>query len=199
MPKKIPLNSEEANRLKLPVRYDEKSPITGNFSVLVERVEMGTEEAPLNDLYKICMDTGYQTYWDSWKSENREILDAVEAQMPKHVIDHKHVDSLGHVWYPMMAISYTLAFYPQVNDNNQLIWALSQVSPVQSEAEMDGSYQLLQLPIQTEEGPKLSVFKIHQPDQIWELTEFENAFDQYQLAITQTINNHKNDEQVSAD
>ena len=193
MAKKIPLTTEAP--VKLSVKYDEKSPITGNFSVLVEPVEMGTEENPIHDLYKICMDTGYQTYWDSWKQDNTDILAAVEAQMPKYVIDYKYIDTMGRVWYPMMAISYTLAFYPQVDSNNQLLWALSNVSPVASEDELDGTYQIIQLPIQTNDGPKMSLFKIEEPNQTWNLNEFESAFDQYQLVITQTINKHDDSEQ----
>lgn len=179
--KRIPLAQNKPT--KVSVKYDEKSPITGNFSVLTEPVTLEKGDTTVEDLYKICMETGYQTYWESWKETDTELVRVIESQMPKHVANHKHVDAFGRVWYPMMVISYTIAFYPFVDSDNQLKWALSKVSKVESESELDGKYQIIQLAVTTEDGPRMALFKILPPDHVWELNQFGEAFDYYQTII----------------
>lgn len=187
MSKKIKLDPNEERPLKVKARYDEKSPITGNYTVLAEPVEFEqvSEKMPKNDVYKICMETGYQTYWNSWKTQNTELLDNLEKQMPEHVARHKFVDSNGHVWYPMMTFSYICALHPYIDNENQLGWAVSEVTPVMNDDELK-THEIVKLPVETNKGMTLGMFKISKrPSNVWPMFEFESALNLYELKVNE--------------
>ena len=164
--------------------YDEKSPITGNFSVLVETVK---DPKGNDDLYKVCMDTGYQTYHGAWRSDNAEILAVIEKQMPEYVVAAKHTDNLGVVWYPMMTLSPYGMLHPVLDSHNQLKWAISDINPVESDNELD-TEQIVRMPIQTEEGVRIGLFKVSEkPNDVWALDEFELAFGTYQDLVQEQL------------
>lgn len=176
------MKKQNAQRDKIKSGYDEKSPITGNYRVLCETIEMenAPEGAPKTDIYKICMETGYQTYWNSWKISNTDLVANLEKQMPERISDHRHVDSNGHIWYPMMTIGYTAALHPIVDDTNQLNWAISMVLQVTDESQLK-TEQIIKLPVETNKGMTLGLFYIAAPPKFtWKFNEFEEALNAYQ-------------------
>ena len=131
------------------------------------------------------METGYQTYWDSWKEDNVEFIKSLEANMPSWLINYKYVDSYKRVWYPMLAVSYVATLYPFPEGDSQLGWAVATISPVQDESELEGNH-ILKLPLQTSEGVKLAYYKVDsETAQKWSFNEFESAFDTYHSIVTE--------------
>jgi hypothetical protein len=193
MEDRIYLNTKKEKPEKLKAGYDEKSPITGNYKVLVEPVEFDNvpEGLPKKDIYKICMETGYQTYWNSWKTSSPEILDNLEKQMPEHVANHKFVDGNGHVWYPMMTFTYIAALHPYIDSNNQMGWAVSKVSPIENDSEIK-THKIIKLPVETNKGMTLGLFKMeNKPDKTWPLFEFENALSLYESKVNEWTESQK--------
>lgn len=191
MSKKIKL-TQDPKPQKVKTTYDERSPITGNFTVMVETItnEDLPEESnlPKQDTYKICMETGYQTYWDSWKEDNTEFITSLESQMPNWIIKFKYVDSYKRIWYPMLAVSYVATLHPYPESETQLGWCVSRISPVTDEKDLENN-QIIKLPIQTDEGPKLAYYKTEADTiQYWKFNEFESAFDVYHLIVTENSN-----------
>ena len=163
--------------------YDERSPITGNFTVLVEQIE--------DDIYKVCMETGYQTYWNKWTEDAKETLAVLERQMPDYVVASKHVSDGGHVWYPLMMASPYGLLHTIMTSDNQLEWAVSDIEPVRSEEESKQP-NLLRLPVQTADGVKIALFKVLVPAlSRVPLNEFEAALDVYQELVAK----HQSDEE----
>jgi hypothetical protein len=207
MSKTIKLKTEPKPQ-KVKTTYDEKSPITGNFTVMSEvivhddldegAIAMGL---PKEDIYKICMETGYQTYWDSWKESNTEFIKTLEAQMPAWMPAYKYVDSYKRLWYPMLAVSYVATLHPYPETETQLGWAVSNISPAQDESELQTS-QIIKMPIQTEEGVKLAYYKVESDTtKYWKFDEFESAFDYYHSIVTESenLNNEHAETSVSVD
>lgn len=191
MSKTIKLKTEP-KPTKVKTTYDEKSPLTGNFTVMVEDVTNDDlppdSNLPSRDIYKICMETGYQTYWDSWKENNTEFINSLESQMPSWLVNYKYTDSYKRIWYPMLAVSYVATLYPFPESDNQLGWAVATVSPVQDEKELEGN-QIIKLPLQTEEGVKLAYYKVDNATaQQWKFNEFEAAFDYYHSIVSENSN-----------
>ena len=180
---------QEPQPTKVKTSYDERSPLTGNFTVMVEQVTHDDLPAesnlPKNDIYKICMESGYQTYWNSWKENDVEFIQSIESQMPKWLVRYKYVDSYKRVWYPMLAVSYVATLYPFPVSDSQLGWAVATVMPVQNESELEGNH-ILKLPLQTDDGVKLAYYKIDSENaQHWKFNEFEEAFDVYHSIVAQ--------------
>lgn len=167
--------------------YDEKSPITGEYSVLVEELTNPNNEL---DLYKICMQTGYHTYSKTWRTDNPTALAVIEKQMPSYIVDSKIKDNLGVVWYPMMSMSIYGLLHP-IKVQNQLKWAVSSIEKIQNENELNSS-GIIKLPIQTTEGVRIGLFKVNDtPMKTWEFNEFEHAFDYYQNLISENMNTNE--------
>lgn len=174
---------QEPKPEKVKSTYDEKSPLTGNFSVLVEKVD--TENPEITDTYKICMDTGYQTYWETWKDENTELIQNLEKQMPSYIVSHKYVDSHKRVWYPMLTISYFATLYPIVDELNQLKWSVAKIRMAASESELEGK-RVVQLPVLNDDKTVMAYFIIEEDTAtIWDMHQFESAFDAYQLIVSE--------------
>ena len=191
MSKTIKLKTEP-KPAKVKTTYDEKSPLTGNFTVMVEDVTNDDlppdSNLPARDIYKICMETGYQTYWDSWKESNTEFIASLESQMPEWLVKYKYTDSYKRIWYPMLAVSYVATLYPYPEGDGQLGWAVAKVSPVQDEKELEGNH-ILKLPLQTEDGVKLAYYKVDaETARHWKFNEFESAFDEYHSIVTENSN-----------
>ena len=202
MSRKIKLDNNEPRPEKVKTGYDEKSPITGNFSVLVEKVEFESTapDAPKDDIYKICLETGYQTYWNSWKDANTELIAAIESQMPKKIAAHRFVDSNGHVWYPMMTFSYIAALHPFINSQEQLQWAVSKVTPLDDESINDNTQQVVKLPVETNKGMTLGLFKIaSSPDLVWEMYQFEDALNHYETVVNEWLEYQKQNAETHDD
>jgi len=196
MSKKIKL-TQDPKPEKVKTTYDERSPITGNFTVMTEQVSNDDlpedSNLPKQDIYKICMETGYQTYWDSWKEDNTEFIKALESQMPTWLTGYKYVDSYKRVWYPMLAVSYVATLYPFPESDGQLGWAVATISPVQDEKELENN-QILKLPLQTPEGVKLAYYKVDaESAQKWQFNEFESAFDTYHSIVGENQNSESDD------
>lgn len=188
MSKKIKLTQDPKPK-KVKTTYDERSPITGNFTVMVEDITHDDlpeiSDLPKHDIYKICMETGYQTYWESWKADNIQFINELEANMPSWLTNYKYIDSYKRVWYPMLAVSYVATLYPFPENEGQLGWAVANISPVQNEQELEGNH-ILKLPLQTEDGVKLAYYKVDsETAQKWKFNEFESAFDTYHLIVTE--------------
>ena len=191
MNKTIKLNQEPKPK-KVKSTYDEKSPLTGNFSVLVEKVD--TDNPQVTDTYKICMDTGYQTYWDTWKEENTELIQNLEKQMPTYIVAHKYVDSYKRVWYPMLTISYFATLYPIVDELNQLKWSVATIKMATSEAELEGK-RVVQLPVMNDEKTVMAYFVIDDATAtVWDMHQFESAFDSYQLIVSESSQQQLNEQ-----
>lgn len=183
---------QEPKPEKVKSTYDEKSPLTGNFSVLVEKVE--TDNTEVTDTYKICMDTGYQTYWETWKEENTELIQNLEKQMPSYIVSHKYVDSYKRVWYPMLTISYFGTLYPIVDELNQLKWSVAKIRMAVSESDLEGK-RVVQLPILNEEKTVMAYFVIDEDTaKVWDMHQFEGAFDAYQLIVSEASQQQINEE-----
>lgn len=177
---------------KVKTTYDERSPITGNFTVMAETITNDdlpeNSDLPKTDIYKICMETGYQTYWNSWKENNVQFIKDLESQMPSWLSNYKYVDSYKRIWYPMLAVSYVATLYPFPESDNQLGWAVASISPITNEQELQGN-QILKLPLQTEDGVKLAYYKVDADTaQKWKFNEFELAFDTYHSIVTANSN-----------
>lgn len=177
---------------KVKTTYDERSPITGNFTVMAETITNDdlpeNSDLPKTDIYKICMETGYQTYWNSWKENNVQFIKDLESQMPSWLSNYKYVDSYKRIWYPMLAVSYVATLYPFPEDDSQLGWAVASISPITNEKELQGN-QILKLPLQTEDGVKLAYYKVDADTaQKWKFNEFELAFDTYHSIVTANSN-----------
>ena len=191
MSKTIKLKQEQKPE-KVKTTYDEKSPLTGNFSVLVEKVE--TDKPGELDTYKICMDTGYQTYWETWKDENTELIQNLEKQMPSYIVSHKYVDSHKRVWYPMLTISYFATLYPIVDELNQLKWSVATIKMATSEAELEGK-RVVQLPVLNDEKTVMAYFVIDDATAtVWDMHQFESAFDSYQLIVSESSQQQLNEQ-----
>jgi hypothetical protein len=176
---------------KVKATYDEKSPITGNLTVLVENVEVPREEgqengpAEIADTYKICMETGYQTYWNTWREDYPDLVANIEKQMPEYIVKHKYVDSYKRIWYPMTTISYVASLYPTVDANNQLGWCVAKIYIAENEEELKGS-KVVKLPVLSEGETKMAYFIVDEANaKYWKMNEFESAFDEYQLIVTE--------------
>jgi hypothetical protein len=199
MSKRIKLKPEQKPK-KVKTTYDEKSPITGNFTVMSEEITNEDlpegSDLPKVDLYKICMETGYQTYWETWREVNIEFIKHLESQMPSWLVNYKYVDSYKRIWYPMLAVSYVATLYPFPESDGQLGWSVATISPVQDESDLEGN-QILKLPLQTDDGVKLAYYKVNaQSAQNWKFNEFESAFDYYHSLVTDN-SNINNEDQLS--
>jgi hypothetical protein len=147
--------------------YDEISPLTGNRTVLIE------EDAFSGDIVKLCMETGYQTYENSWKAENEEIVANLENQFPYQVVDSKFIDEGGNIWYKCFLISPNVLLYP---DEHQ--WRVSNL------IELDPGNGV---PIQVPHAPGQMVTKYldESNSSIFEKTKFEDALFEFQKRITE--------------
>lgn len=82
-------------------KYDEISPITGNYSVLVENIDLGGNQ-PF--LYKICMQSGYHTYPEFWNDSRPDVIEDADKRLPGYIVELKHRTSEGIIWYPICII-----------------------------------------------------------------------------------------------
>jgi hypothetical protein len=191
MSKTIKLKQEPKPE-KVKTTYDEKSPITGNFTVMTELIENEDipegSDLPKHDMYKICMETGYQTYWETWKESNVEFIKHLEGQMPSWIANYRYVDSYKRIWYPMLAVSYVATLHPFPESDGQLGWAVAEMSLITDEKDLE-SNSIIKLPIETLEGPKLALYKVDNENaKTWKFNEFESAFDYYQSIVTDNSN-----------
>lgn len=200
MSKTIKLKKEPKPE-KVKSGYDEKSPITGNYSVMVEKITNDDyppeSNLPATDIYKICMETGYQTYWETWKVENTDLINQIEATMPSWVRNFKYIDSYNRVWYPMLAISHVATLHPYPDTESQLGWTVSTLSLITEEKDLEGK-QIIKLPVETADGVKLALYKVNtEESKYWKFNEFEPAFDYYQSIVSESLNsiNETSDEQ----
>lgn len=109
-------------------KYDEISPITNNFCVLVDI----DEETML--VSKICMESGYVT--NSYLMNDSEVLEKLQSSIAKVAFDFKIIDTLGYIWIPCMQASEYSSIYPipDVNNPESFVW---QVTPIKKLSEED--------------------------------------------------------------
>ena len=168
--------------------YDERSPITDEWAVLVETVE--NEHTKTTNVYKMDFDTGYHTYADLWLEGNTELLDEMEGVIPKFVADAK-VISNGIVWYPLISINYYYTLTPIPNNDNGIDWAVFSLYPVISEDEIKDN-AIITIPITHEGETKMGLFKVSaEPIKVCKLTEFSEAWDLFNELTTEATNGEK--------
>lgn len=96
--------------------FDEDSPFTGNRRVLIE------PDPEKQDHMKICMDTGYHTYTDRWKT-GTETIDLVEDSLPNMLIESKKETADGNTWYKVLFVTPYVILTPEVIDTGE-VWAV---------------------------------------------------------------------------
>lgn len=170
---------------KLKLTYDAKSPITGNYRVLVETVQ--NPKNGLKEEYKMCMDTGYQTYSKTWKADNTELLEKLEEQMPDIAAASKVIDEHNCVWYPTYAMSYFATLHV-AKDGEDLTWAISELNIAITEDDLN-NYSLVQMPLTLDDGKTaMGYFKIEpEPMKVFAGDDFESALDYYQEYINSQL------------
>jgi len=151
----------------LRLDYDEISPICGEKTVLVEY------DGDTNDYVKLCMKTGYQTYVDSWKTSNPDLV-TYESELPQEIADTKYLDGTN-VWYRITLQSPNVILYFQHGK-----WKVSPLDITPSEA---SSAVPIQIPI----SPTERALKFINLDQTSEFGEndFEDALFDFQAKMTE--------------
>ena len=150
------------------LNYNEISPITGNLTVLTEIDDFSS------DTVKLCMESGYQTYLNSWRIENSEIISKIEEQFPFDVVNTKFIDaSTGNIWYKTFLLSPSVLLFP-----DEKLWrvaALLETDP--------GSGIEIQVPV----SPNTNVTKYLDLESSSEFSEFhfEDALFEFQKRISE--------------
>lgn len=104
--------------------YDENSPVTGNFCVIVE------DDPISNIVSKLCMESGYITN-DKLKKDT-DTQKAFDANATALMRDLSIVDSTGSVWYPLsMTIGNTVFYIAGTTSTWQ--WVISSMIELDSE------------------------------------------------------------------
>lgn len=142
---------------KVRNQYDEISPITGNMSVLVEMVDIDGQEVK----YKLCMDSGYQTYPQVWKKANVEGIKAVDETTPSYIRDIKFLDNDGVYWYPLI-IEGDNALTLIKDEKGDLIWA------VLTKPKLEGAMAIMNQQMMDDK-----------PVKTWPKDQFEDAWEYY--------------------
>jgi hypothetical protein len=99
------------------ITYDEVSPFTGNRRVMIE------PDPEKQDNMKVCMDTGYHTYAESWKKES-DVIDIIENTFPSILLDTKRVMDDGNIWYKLMLVTPFVMLIPERFGDNESVWAI---------------------------------------------------------------------------
>ncbi len=85
------------------IAYDEFSPVTGNFCVIVE-------DDPMTGITsKLCMESGYIT--NDKLMLDTESQKSYDIQSTKLIQELKITDSAGSVWYPVSMTIGNIVFY----------------------------------------------------------------------------------------
>jgi len=173
--KKRKSSSIDVNSLK--DSFDEISPVTGEMCVLVEEID--TEDGGSN-IYKMCMQSGYQTYANLWKLDNEDMIHYVEKQMTKYIRDSRVVDSHNSVWYPITSITTKGILHLIRNDKNQALWAITEVTPAPAESlETDETnlFKYVKVPLFVNGQINLALYKMNdKPTHVAEAFDFENIY-----------------------
>lgn len=96
--------------------YDEVSPFTGKRSVMIE------PDAEAKDFLKICMDTGYHTYQEKWKTGS-EYIENVENTFPNVVLSTKRECDDGNTWYRIVLLTPFVMLVPE-EENDDFVWCI---------------------------------------------------------------------------
>lgn len=120
----------------LKAGYDEVSPITGNFCVLVEAdPESGTWN-------KMCMESGYVSF-SLFKEGSEYVEDFEDGKLPEVAVSHRKVDDQGYVWYPayIPTLSGTLFCIGNAQDFQ---WGVAEIKDIPEDTDMptlEGNYE----------------------------------------------------------
>jgi hypothetical protein len=113
----------------LKVDYDEISPITGNFCVMVETLEDGSKSY-------ICMESGYCTN-DYFKVDS-EVIQNHERGISQLMIDVKHIDEQRNlVWYPIYMQVKDMTVYCTGTDKSDIVWNVAGIVELNEENKKD--------------------------------------------------------------
>lgn len=147
------------------MEYDSISPVTGNKTVVEEQIG--------DDVYKVCMETGYATYRDAWKDP--EILEKVILTMPDYVVDACIIDDTGGHWFPVLIIGHENVLYP-IKTDDKILWAVVNLIELQEDESIEG-LQLIKLP---NENEQLVDFKLDVDNaKIFQLSQFSQAMNEF--------------------
>lgn len=151
-------------RVEYKDTYDEVSPITGEFAVLVE------------DNHRIDFSSGYQNIKDSWIKDNEDLISEVESQLPSYIINKRFIDESNNIWYLVIASNEKSMLYPTSEDD--LCWAVSRVEKVTNQTDINETYTF---PILTEVKGKseLVLHKLAGDPTYFSSKDFAEAFDLY--------------------
>lgn len=157
--------------------YDEISPITGNFCVLVEEIQ--NEETGKYLKYKLCMESGFQTYAGMWNNDNPKELRLVEEQLPSFAKDKKVKDKNGDYWFPFTTMNYFAVIHNIIEENGDFKWVVSSMELATKDDDISKE-MIVKLPIQFEDKIQMGLFKVNIGDiGKWDEFEFEEAFNVY--------------------
>jgi len=160
------------------IDYDEISPIGGNKSVFVEWDE------GLQDNFKLCMETGYHTYYKSWRVSNKELIQSLEKSMADTVKNSKVTiatsDGDKVLWYPFTSFNTNAALYPELDKFNQLKWKICKLKRVKNVDEVGNT--VYKYPDFVNDKPVLILYvpESDTPDYEFGANEFETAFELFQ-------------------
>jgi hypothetical protein len=107
--------------------YDEKSPITGNMSVLVDRDES------TGMISKMCIESGFNT--NSFLVEGSKTMDQLKTTIPKIAYNLRVVDSNNNVWIPTMQSTEFSSIYPfqDPSDSESFLWRVTPIKKLTEE------------------------------------------------------------------
>ena len=103
---------------KVKTTYDDRSPVTGKFTVLSANDS--------GDVYKLCTETGYHTWWNAWKTteENMTVLHELETHLPAYIANNPIVFQ-ERVWYLFSDVSAKAAIFPVPDpDTEETEWTV---------------------------------------------------------------------------
>lgn len=158
--------------------YDEMSPISGKRTVFVEWDE------GLNDNFKLCMETGYHTYYNTWRTSNSEFITSLEKSMSNAAKNSKVVvytsDGDKVIWYPFSTFNREAALYPELDKLNQLKWRISKLKRASNVDEVGDT--VYKYPDFVNDTPVLILYipASDTPDYEFSANEFEEAFEIFQ-------------------
>lgn len=149
--------------------FDEWSPITGEFTVLVE------------DQFRLDLKTGYQNSKDLWTTDNEDAIKEIEDHLPSYMIPYKFVDEdTKNVWYPMFAVKHSAVLCPIPGDTDTTFhWSVCAVEKLVDKNDINTN-AVINLPCMVNGKEEMVLFKVsNTPIQVFKQNEFEEAFTLY--------------------
>lgn len=158
------------------ITADDISPFSGNASIVKEYHE------PSDDNMALCLDTGYHTYEKSWKVDDQEVLDAVEASLPDICIEQKRVIG-DQVWYKIILMTGFLIVTPEMKDG-KTVWCVYNFR--EGDPDKEPTYKF-----ETVDGNKIDRAFDETTRREFAHDNFSGAWEYFQIANAQIVNKMK--------